>query len=78
MSSSSDKATYSTRNDWTPELFEQITDLMAEALFQDFQEHRLATVQSPQGLNHKNTLTKSANENKSRGPNLKRSRMKAV
>jgi hypothetical protein len=39
-----------TRNDWTPELFEEITDLMAEALFQDFQAHRRATVQSPQGI----------------------------
>jgi hypothetical protein len=29
---------------WTPELFEEITDLMAEALFQDFQAHRERTV----------------------------------
>lgn len=29
---------------WTPELFEEITDLMAEALFQDFQAHRKRTV----------------------------------
>jgi hypothetical protein len=49
---------------WSPQLFEEITDLLAEALFQDFQTHRRATVQSPQGLNHKNSLTKTANENK--------------
>lgn len=47
---------------WSPQLFEEITDLMAEALFQDFQEHRRATVQSPQGSNHKISLTKSENE----------------
>lgn len=29
---------------WTPELFEEITDLMAEALFLDFQAHRKRTV----------------------------------
>ena len=49
---------------WSPQLFEEITDLMAEALFQDFQAHRRTTVQSPQGLNHKISLTKSENEPK--------------
>ena len=38
---------------WSPQLFEEITDLMAEALFQDFQAHRRATVQSPQGIDRK-------------------------
>jgi hypothetical protein len=32
---------------WSSQLFEEITDLMAETLFQDFQAHRRATVQSP-------------------------------
>ncbi len=42
---------------WSPQLFEEITDLMAEALFQDFQAHRRATVQSPQGIDHTKSLT---------------------
>ncbi len=42
---------------WSPQLFEEITDLMAEALFQDFQAHRRLTVQSPQGMNQKISLT---------------------
>jgi len=53
------RPTCDTRNAWTPELFEEITDLMAEALFQDFQAHRRATVESPQGSNHRISLTKS-------------------
>ena len=47
---------------WSPQLFEEITDLMAEALFQDFQAHRRATVQSPQGIDHRISLTPSADE----------------
>jgi hypothetical protein len=43
----------SSRNGWTPELFEEITDLLAEALFQDFQAYRSTTVQSPQGIDRK-------------------------
>ncbi len=42
---------------WSPQLFEEITDLLAEALFQDFQAHRRATVQSPQGIDHRSQLT---------------------
>lgn len=49
---------------WSPQLFEEITDLLAEALFQDFQAHRRATVQSPQGINHRNSLTKSSDKTK--------------
>lgn len=47
---------------WSPQFFEEITDLMAEALFQDFQAHRRATVQSPQGIDHRISLTKAENE----------------
>ena len=47
---------------WSPQLFEEITDLLAEALFQDFQAHRRATVQSPQGMNRKISLTNAENE----------------
>ena len=47
---------------WTPQLFEEITDLLAEALFQDFQAHRRATVQSPQGIDHRISLTNAENE----------------
>lgn len=54
----------STGNGWTPELFEAVTDLMAEALYQDFQAHRRATVCSPQGLNHTKSLTDLSNETK--------------
>ncbi len=43
---------------WSPQLFEEITELLAEALFQDFQAHRRATVQSPQGSNHRIPLTR--------------------
>jgi hypothetical protein len=43
----------------TDQLSEEIIDLLAEALFKDFQEHRGATVKSPQGSNHKNLLTMS-------------------
>jgi len=46
------------RIDWSPETFEQITDLLAEALFQDFQRHVRVTVNSPQGNNHKKLLTR--------------------
>ena len=46
---------------WSPQLFEEITDLLAEALFQDFQAHRRATVQSPQGPNRKILLTELEN-----------------
>jgi hypothetical protein len=42
---------------WSPQLFEELTDLMAEALFQDFQAHRLPTVRSPQGIDHAISLT---------------------
>ena len=42
---------------WLAELIEEITDLMAEALFQDFQVHRKATGQSPQGIDHTISLT---------------------
>lgn len=47
---------------WPPELFEEITDLLAEALFQDFQTHRKATVRSPLGRQHINPLTELENE----------------
>jgi len=47
---------------WPPELFEEITELMAEALFQDFQAHRKATVQSPQGHKDIYSLTEPENE----------------
>ena len=47
---------------WSPQLFEEITDVMAEALFQDFQAHRRPTVQSPQGPNRKIVLTESEKE----------------
>jgi hypothetical protein len=49
---------------WSPQLFEEITDLLAEALFQDFQAHRRATVQSPQGSNRKISLTRQDDWNK--------------
>jgi hypothetical protein len=42
---------------WRPELFEEITDLLAEALYKDFQEHRRVTVNSTPGMNHANLLT---------------------
>jgi hypothetical protein len=45
------------RPKWSPELFEQITDLLAEALFQDYQRHVKATVNSPQGIDDKKELT---------------------
>jgi len=48
--------------DWSPETFEQITDLLAEALFQDFQRHVRATVNSPQGFNHRILLTEDSDE----------------
>jgi hypothetical protein len=38
-------------------LSEEIIDLLAEALFKDFQEHRRATVNSPQGIDHTKLLT---------------------
>lgn len=41
----------------TPQLFEEITDLLAEALFKDFQEHRRTTVNSPRGMDHRMLLT---------------------
>jgi len=47
---------------WSPKLFEEITDLLAEALFQDFQAHRRATVQSPQGIDHTISLTDAEKE----------------
>jgi hypothetical protein len=46
-----------TSSDPYGELFEEITDLLAEALFKDFQEHRWATVNSPQGIDHTISLT---------------------
>jgi len=49
---------------WSSELFEEITDRLAEALYKDFQEHRSLTVQSPQGPNHAALLTPVANEDK--------------
>lgn len=52
------------RPPWSAELFEAVTDLLAEALFQDFQEHRRATVESPQGTNRKISLTNVENETK--------------
>ncbi len=45
-------------------LSEDIIDLLAEALFQDFQQHRRVTVNSPRGIDHKKQLTNKANENK--------------
>ncbi len=50
----------STRNTWTPEVFEQVTDLLAEALVRDFQEKQArtrATVTSPSGVDHTISLT---------------------
>jgi hypothetical protein len=49
---------------WSPQLFEEITDLMAEALFQDFQAHRRATVESPQGSDHTILLTDAEKRNR--------------
>lgn len=46
----------------SPELFEAITDLLADALFQDFQAHRSPTVHSPPGINRKPLLTPADNE----------------
>ena len=43
---------------WSSDLFEEITDALAEALFKDFQSHRRATVQSPPGLTHVYPLTR--------------------
>jgi hypothetical protein len=51
---------------WSPQLFEEITDLMAEALFQDFQAHRRATVQSPRGSDHTKILTDAEKRNSDR------------
>ena len=64
--------TFPNRPDWAPETFEQITDLLAEALFQDFQQHVRATVNSPQGLNQRIPLTHSElNDNgRARGETL--------
>ena len=56
---------------WSPQLFEEITDLLAEALFQDFQAHRRVTVQSPQGFDHEIKLTTEENRNMD-GRSLKR------
>lgn len=55
---------YPPGNPWSPQLFEEITDLLAEALYKDFQEHRRATVDSHPGINHANLLTPSVNEHK--------------
>jgi len=44
------------RLNWSSETFEQVTDLLAEALFQDFQRHVRATVNSPQGINNQNGI----------------------
>lgn len=49
---------------WSPQLVEEITDLLAEALFLDFQQHIRATVKSPRGNDHRNVLTGTLNENK--------------
>jgi hypothetical protein len=57
MASSPQHKQSSTENVWTLEFFDEITNLLAEALFQDFQEHRRATVQSPQGIDHRISLT---------------------
>ncbi len=53
-----------TSSDPYGELFEEITDLLAEALFKDFQEHRRATVNSPQGPNRKILLTEVFDKDK--------------
>ena len=45
---------------WSPQLFEEITDLLAEALYQDFQPISKSTVYSPQGTEHTKSLTKSS------------------
>ena len=47
----------SPKDRWPSEVFEAITDLMADALVEDFQRHRAATVRSPQGADHRNPLT---------------------
>lgn len=47
---------------WSPELFEEITDLLAEALYKDYQEHRRATVNSPPGFNQTIALTARSQE----------------
>jgi hypothetical protein len=52
------------RPKWSPELFEQITDLLAEALFQDYQRHVKATVNSPQGNEHTMMLTSGEKDTK--------------
>jgi hypothetical protein len=41
---------------WEPQLFEEITNLLAEALYKDFQEHRGYTVNSPQGFDRIKSL----------------------
>ena len=57
-----EKRRSSTSNRPYDEIFEEITDLLAEALFKDFQEHRRAMVNSPEGLSHKIMLTEAKNE----------------
>ena len=58
------------------ELFEEITDLLAEALLKDFQAHRRATVNSPRGNDHKNLLTGGSIEgNPSTSTELVRARL---
>jgi hypothetical protein len=42
---------------WSPQLFEEITDLLAEALYQDFQAIRKSMVNSPQGMDQDRALT---------------------
>jgi hypothetical protein len=49
---------------WSPQLCEEITDLLAEALYQDFQAIRKSIVNSPQGSNHRMELTENAKGNK--------------
>ena len=49
---------------WSPQLFEEITDLLAEALYQDFQAVRKSMVYSPRGMNHPSLLTPTINEHK--------------
>ncbi len=49
---------------WSRPLFEEITDLLAEALYQDFQQHRNATVNSPLGINHRIMLTSAPDKTK--------------
>lgn len=46
-------------------LLDEITDYLAEALFQDFRQHRQFTVESRQGSDHGNSLTNAKKKIKS-------------